>query len=227
MSERQATSTALAWLAKLIGYRDQRDPSHEPPNPSLMEAAPDEARRASAAVATRPIEVILEESRRLAPIASDIVRHVGRTLTPGMTTIEIAEQLVSEAKSRDVLPAMLGYHGFPAAAAVSINDELLHGIPSNRRIVRGDLVKIEFGIVSTKAFAASSWTFSVGAPSPEDAALLRCGTTALRMAIEAISPARRLGDIGSAIQAEAERAGFEVIRAFVGYGMGQQRIQAP
>jgi methionyl aminopeptidase len=227
MSERQASSIVFAWIAKLIGYRDQRDPSQEPENRSVLGVTPEEVRRASEAVATRPIEVIMEESRRLAPVASDIVRHVGHKLTPGATTIEIAEQLVSEAKSRDVLPAMLGYKGFPAAAAVSINDELLHGIPSNRRIVRGDLVKIEFGIVSNKAFAASSWTFSVGAPSPEDAALLRCGTTALRMAIEAISPTGRLGDIGAAIQAEAERAGFEVIRAFVGYGMGQQRIQAP
>lgn len=246
MSERQAASKILAWLARRIGYGDQREASQKPVNSPAVEVTPDAPQLASAAIAappmkvtpdtiqlaraaiaTRPMNVILEESRRLAPVASDIVQHVGKALTPGTTTLEIAEQLVREAQSRDVLPAMLGHHGFPAGAAVSINDELLHGIPSRRRVRAGDLVKLEFGIVSSNAFAASSWTFPVGTPLPEDETLLACGTRTLQRAIKTISPTAKVGDIGAAIQAGSERAGFAVIRAFVGYGMGQQRIQAP
>jgi methionyl aminopeptidase len=122
---------------------------------------------------------------------------------------------------------MLGYHGFPAPAAISVNDEIVHGLPSSRVLAPADLVKVEFGVVSGMAFAAQSWTFAAGPATPSDEILLAVGRRALEAAASIVSPGHRLGDIGAAIQGVVEGAGLSVVRAFVGYGMGKSRIQAP
>jgi len=188
---------------------------------------PARVQAASAGVAQQSDATILAESRRLGPLLAEILRAGGRRAVPGATTQEVADALVEACLRRGLEPAMLGYHGFPAAAAVSVNEEIVHGIPSSRVLCAGDLVKIELGVVSGRAFGTQSWTFAVERPTTADAVLLETGPRALRAAIAAVSPTHRLGDVGAAIQGVVEDAGLAVVRAFVGYGMGKLRIQAP
>jgi methionyl aminopeptidase len=122
---------------------------------------------------------------------------------------------------------MLGYNAFPAGAAVSLNEEMLHGLPSGRAIGAGDLVKLQFAVLSNAGYAAQAWTFPVGAPAEADRALLEAGPRALRAALDTVSPRAHVGDLGAAIQAEVEAARLSVVRAFVGYRIGSALILPP
>ncbi len=122
---------------------------------------------------------------------------------------------------------MLGFNGFPAGAAVSVNEAIVHGLPSERAFSAADLANIQFAVVSDAAFASQGWTFPVGALDAGDRVLLEAGPRALRAAVNAVSPGARVGDIGAAIQAEVEGAGLSVVRAFVGYRMGGSLINPP
>jgi methionyl aminopeptidase len=211
-----------------MSHRDvSQDAPKGPASSSRQSADPSRTRVASERVATQTEESIVIESRRICPTISEILGIVGHELAAGITTDDVTARLVEESLARGLEPAMLGYNGFPAAAAISVNDELVHGVPSRRRLRTSDLVKIEFGVASGTAFASQSWTFPVGEPSEVDRQLIDVCTQALRSAISTISPKHRVGDIGSTIQATAEAAGLSVVRSFVGYGMGKQRIQAP
>lgn len=167
------------------------------------------------------------EYQRLGPIVSQLLADAGRQVVPGMTTRAIADGLSAAAMAAETLPAMLGYRGFPESCAISINEEIVHGIPGARAFAAGDLVKIEFSIVSGKGFASQSWTFVAGNARARDRALLRAGPKALRAALATLKDQVRLGDIGAAIQGEIEGAGLSVVRDFVGYGMGKKRIDEP
>jgi hypothetical protein len=115
---------------------------------------PADVQRAAAAVAALPEARVREESRRLAPVLSDILGATGRSIAAGTTTGEVSNRLVELAGARGLLPAMLGYHGFPAGAAVSVNEEVLHGLPSGLVIEEGDLLKLQFAVVSDAGYAA-------------------------------------------------------------------------
>ena len=182
---------------------------------------------ATANVAKQSDTVIMTESRRLGLIVAELLHDIGRGARIGMTTQSIADALVLQCTSLGLLPAMLGFDKFPAAAAISLNQEVLHGLPSSRTLVDSDLLKIEFGVVSGLAFASHSWTFPIGSPRVEDKLLLEAGSRALRAALDVVSPQHRLGDIGAAIQQTVEAEGLSVVRSFVGYGMGKSRIQEP
>lgn len=225
MTQSRSSPSGLAWFARLLGFgKESNRDEHEEEPPSV---GPDDVRRLAAQVATQPYERILEESRRIAPILSEILRDVGRSVAAGSTTRDIADRLGKEAARRGLLPAMLGYNGFPAVAATSVNDEIVHGVPSSRALKDGDLLKVQFGVVSGVAFAAQGWTFPVGGASASDRLLLDVGPRALRAAVRAVSSRARIGDIAAAIQGEAEDAGLAVVRSFTGYGMGKSMIQRP
>jgi methionyl aminopeptidase len=184
-------------------------------------------RDASARVAAQSDETIRTESRRLGPLLARFLEAAGAGVVPGATTQSICDTLAEQCRHERLEPAMLGYNGYPAAAAVSVNEEIVHGVPSARVLDDGDVVKVEFGVVSGKAFAAQSWTFCAGNADDADVAMMATGRKALRAAVAAVSPSGRLGDIGAAIQSTTEAAGLSVVRSFLGYGMGKQRIQAP
>src|SRR5262245_1719042 len=129
-------------------------------------------RAAAARVATRSDEEILIEARRLGPIVSGVVGSAGKMLAPGTTTARVADLVVRGGRQHGLEPAMLGYNGFEAAAAISVNDEILHAPPSSRVLAFGDLVKIQYTAVSGAAFAAQSWTFPVGLAADADQPLL-------------------------------------------------------
>jgi methionyl aminopeptidase len=122
---------------------------------------------------------------------------------------------------------MKGFNGYAFSATFSVNEEVLHGFPSSRLLAAGDIVKIETGSFTARGFASQGWTFPVETASGPDSRLLATATRALRAAQASIRAGARVGDIGHAIQQTVEAEGLAVVRQFVGYGMGAQRIQAP
>jgi len=162
-------------------------------------------------------------------------RLVGEVLTaltprvaPGVTTAEldeIAEKMITDAGA---IPAFKGYHGYPATICASINEEVIHGIPSGQRMLReGDILSIDVGASLEGYFGDSALTLPVGQVSEEAARLLTVTEEALYKAIDVARPGGRISDIGHAVQKHVEAYGFSVVREFVGHGIGQRMHEEP
>ena len=174
-----------------------------------------------------PATNLLQEARQTAPLLSDVLASAARLLRPGVTTEHLHAVIEKELAERNLGPAMKGYNGYPYTATFSVNDEVLHGFPSSRRLAAGDILKIETGSVTARGFASQGWTFPVESASESDSRLLATATRALRAAQATIRSGARVGDISHAIQTTVEARGLSVVRRFVGYGMGARRIQEP
>jgi len=162
-------------------------------------------------------------------------RLVGQVLTalaakvaPGVTTAEldaIAEGLIVDAGAT---PAFKGYHGYPATICASVNDEVIHGIPSGQRVLNaGDVISIDVGAKLNGYYGDSAVTLAVGPISEAAATLLRVTEESLYKAIEVVKPGSRISDIGHAVQKHVEAHGFSVVREFVGHGIGQEMHEEP
>ena len=125
------------------------------------------------------------------------------------------------------MSSFLGYHGFPAHICASVNDEIVHGIPGNRRLRDGDIVSIDVGAILAGYHGDSAWTYGVGQISDEAAALLRDTEEALYLAVDAAMSGNRLGAIGHAVESHARRRGRGVVRNYGGHGIGRQMHEDP
>jgi methionyl aminopeptidase len=146
---------------------------------------------------------------------------------PGVKTIEldrIADRLI---RAGGATPGFLGYHGYPRSICVSINDEAVHGIPGNRRVVSGDVVSLDLGLVLEGFWADVGITVGVGKITKDADRLIKVTEEALYVGIDQAQPGGWLGDVSSAIQKHVEKAGFSVIRQFVGHGIGRQMHEDP
>jgi methionyl aminopeptidase len=146
---------------------------------------------------------------------------------PGITTREmdrIAREQIEKAGAR---PAFLGYRGYPASLCISVNEEVVHGIPGPRRLERGDIVGLDLGCVVDGFFGDAARTVAVGEPSAEARRLMQATREALQAGIEMCRPDKRVGDIGQAIQSRAESYGYSVVREFVGHGIGTSLHEEP
>jgi methionyl aminopeptidase len=146
---------------------------------------------------------------------------------PGVTTKEmdrIAREHLEKAGAR---PAFLGYRGYPATLCISVNEEVVHGIPGPRRLCEGDIVGLDLGCVVDGFFGDAARTVAVGQPSEEAARLMKVTREALFAGIDACHPGNRVGDIGHAVQTHAERHGYSVVREFVGHGIGTSLHEEP
>lgn len=166
--------------------------------------------------------------REAGRIVCEILDELEKAVAPGVTTWELdalAEKLIHQKGAR---PAFKGYHGFPACLCASVNEEVVHGIPSKtRKLAEGDLMKLDFGVVYKGYFGDSARTVPVGKVSPEARALVEATREALRKAIGAAVPGNRIGDIGHAVQSHVEGRGFSVVRDFVGHGIGKKLHEEP
>jgi methionyl aminopeptidase len=166
--------------------------------------------------------------REAGRIVSDILDELEKAVAPGVTTWDLdalSEKLIYQKGAR---PAFKGYHGFPACLCASVNDEVVHGIPSKRRKLReGDLMKLDFGVVYRGFFGDSARTVPVGKVSSEAQALVDATRQALHKGIQAMVAGNRLGDIGHAVQSHVEARGFSVVRLFSGHGIGRRLHEAP
>ncbi len=171
--------------------------------------------------------------RRANLIVAEILEELRVQVAPGMTTADldrIAEELTYK---KGAQPAFKGYclrgsPPFPATVCVSINEEVVHGIPSPRRVLKeGDVVSIDFGVVYEGFFGDAALTVGVGRISSLAGELIRVTEEALREGIAAVRAGSRLGDVSAAIQEHVERAGFSVVREFVGHGIGRRLHEDP
>jgi methionyl aminopeptidase len=174
----------------------------------------------------------IERMRRASGIVADILAEVAERVRPGVSTAELdalAEELTYRHGAK---PAFKGYvvggRTFPASICVSINDEVVHGIPSNRRVLGdGDIVGLDFGVCHEGYFGDAARTVAVGEVSPAARKLMAVTAEALAAGIEAIRPGAHIVDISGAIQDVAERAGFSLVREFVGHGIGRKLHEDP
>jgi methionyl aminopeptidase len=161
-------------------------------------------------------------------VVHDVLVELRRAVAPGISTGELDRMAESRARARGAEPAFLGYHGYPASVCISVNDEVVHGIPSPTRVLaEGDIVGLDFGVVLGGFYGDSAITVPVGAVSEEARRLIEVTQGALAQAIAAARPERRVGDIGAAVQAYVEAKGFSVVRDFVGHGIGRRLHEPP
>lgn len=167
---------------------------------------------------------IMREAGRI--LAETLELLVAR-LRPGLLEKELDEIVRKEFRKRGVAPTFLGYHGYPATVCVSINDEIVHGIPGDREIMDGDVVSIDLGCTYKGFVADSAVTAGVGNVSPEARRLIDVTRESLWRGIAVARAGARVGDIGAAIQAFVEERGLSVVREYVGHGVGRQMHEDP
>ena len=173
----------------------------------------------------------IEIMRRANVIVAEVLQELKQRVAPGVTTLEldaIAEELTLKRKA---LPAFKGYavagRVFPRCLCVSINEEIVHGIPSNRALREGDIVGLDYGVIYEGFYGDSAITVGVGKVSEQARALMGVTEQALYQGIEQLHEGKRLGDLGSVVQRIAEAAGYSVVRAFVGHGIGKKLHEEP
>ena len=170
------------------------------------------------------LERMREAGRLVGEVLTELIAHVA----PGVTTADLdalAEKRIARAGA---VPAFKGYHGYPATICASINEEVIHGIPSGRRVLNeGDVVSIDVGASLNGYYGDSAITLPVGQVSEEAATLLRVTEESLYKAIDCVRPGARISDIGHAVQHHVEAYGFSVVREFVGHGIGQRMHEEP
>jgi methionyl aminopeptidase len=173
----------------------------------------------------REIEVMAEGGRILAAA----VQHVREAVRPGITTLEldaVAEEFIRSHPG--ATPAFKGLYGFTGSICASINQEIVHGIPSRKRVLgEGDIISIDVGVAYRGYFTDSATTVPVGAVDAQTARLLEVTERSLAAGIAAAVPGNHLGDIGAAVQQVVEGAGFSVVRDLVGHGIGAEFHEEP
>jgi len=160
-------------------------------------------------------------------IAGEVLQMLAERVRPGLVEKELDDIVRREFKKRAVKPTFLGYYGYPATVCVSINDEIVHGIPGDREITEGDVVSIDLGCTYKGFVADTALTAGAGNLSPEAQKLIETTREALRRGIGAARAGARVGEIGHAIQTYAEGEGFSVVREYVGHGVGRQMHEDP
>jgi methionyl aminopeptidase len=172
-------------------------------------------------------QVEIDKLRRVNQLVARILAELRQVVVPGVTTADIdrlAEQRVREAGAE---PAFKGYHGYPATVCASVNEQVVHGIPSSRGLVGGDIVSIDMGAKLDGFFGDCAVTVPVGSVTREVAELLRVTEEALFRGIDCVRPGARVSDIGAAVQQHVEAEGYSVVREFVGHGIGTSLHEEP
>ena len=169
----------------------------------------------------------IEKLRRVNQLVARILDDLRRMVAPGVTTLEIDAAADAKVQEAGAEPAFKGYHGYPNTVCASVNEQVVHGIPSARKLADGDILSIDMGAKLDGYYGDSAVTVPVGRISGEAGTLLTVTEAALFSGIEAVRPGARVSDIGAAVQATVERAGFTVVREFVGHGIGTSLHEDP
>jgi methionyl aminopeptidase len=177
-------------------------------------------------VCKSPAEI--ERMRAANELVAAVLTDVREQIRPGTTTADLDAMAEAKIRAAGATPAFKGYHGYPATLCVSINDEVIHGIPSAGRVLaEGDVVSVDVGAVLDGFVGDSAVTFPVGRISEEAQLLLRVTQESLYRAILAVKPGGRVSDIGHAVQRHVEAHGCSVVREFVGHGIGTAMHEEP
>jgi methionyl aminopeptidase len=169
----------------------------------------------------------LEQLKRSNAIVAEVFERLKGMITPGITTKELDQVAEEYILLKGARPAFKGYRGFPATLCISINEEVVHGIPSQRRLKEGDIVSLDVGANFVGYFGDAAITLPVGEVDPKAERLLEVTEKALHIGIEKAKVGNRLFDISYAIQSWVESHGFSVVRDFVGHGIGRDLHEEP
>ena len=161
-------------------------------------------------------------------LVSATLAEVGKHVRPGVSTLELDKLAEEFIRSHGAEPGFLGYGGFPNTLCMSVNEEVVHGIPSAKRILKeGDVLSVDCGTLMKGLYGDSAYTFAVGEIAPEVADLLRVTKEALYKGVAQAKAGNRVGDVASAVQEHAERHGYSVVRELVGHGLGRKMHEEP
>jgi methionyl aminopeptidase len=169
----------------------------------------------------------IDKIRRASKIVAKTLAVLETHVQPGITTRELDSIAESEIRKAGAVPAFKGYRGFPATLCVSVNEEVVHGIPSNRTLKEGDIVGLDLGCIVEGFYGDAARTYAVANITPAARRLLDITEESLMIGIDQARPGNRIGDIGYAVQAHAESHGYSVVRDFVGHGIGRSLHEDP
>lgn len=169
----------------------------------------------------------IEQMRKACRITAGALKMAGEAIRPGMTTAELDRKIKSFIEQNGAKPSFLNYNGFPASACISVNEEVIHGIPSERKLENGDIVKVDVGAYFNGYHGDCAETFGVGEISDEAQRLIDVTRQSFFEGIKNIKDGSRVGDIGAAIQQYVEAAGFSVVRDYIGHGVGENLHEEP
>ena len=169
----------------------------------------------------------IEKMRISGRILGECLAHVASCVRAGVTTLDLDREAETFIRDHGCIPGFIGYNGFTKSLCVSVNEEVVHGIPGSRVIVDGDLVSLDCGLIRDGWWADSGWSVPCGEPSAEVARLINVTRQALERGIAAAVAGNHIGDIGHAVQTCAESHGYAVVRQFVGHGIGRDMHEPP
>ena len=169
----------------------------------------------------------IAEMRQAGHIVAEILKIMAGQIKPGMKTKELDVIAQQELKNRGAESSFKGYRGYPATVCVSVNDEIVHGIPGERVLKSGDVVALDFGAIYHGFHGDSAVTVPVGDVTPEAMRLIEATRSSLEHGISAAKAGARLGDVSAAIQHYAESKGYSVVREYTGHGIGRQMHEDP
>lgn len=169
----------------------------------------------------------IEAIRASARLVARTLAMLAAAVRPGMTTGELDRMAEEFIRANGGRPAFKGYRGFPATICPAINDEVVHGIPGDRRLAEGDILGLDVGVEMNGYFGDAAVTVPVGAVAPDAAELLRVTREALMAGVAQAKAGNRVGDISHAIQSHVEKHGYSVVRSLVGHGIGREMHEEP
>ena len=169
----------------------------------------------------------IDKLRRVNQLVATILAALRRMAVPGVTTQDLDAFAEAQVCAAGAEPAFKGYHGYPATVCVSVNEQVVHGIPSSRKMIEGDVLSIDMGAKLDGFYGDCAVTVPIGRVGTEAERLLRVTNEALFRGIDAVRPGARVSDIGAAVQAHVESNGFSVVREFVGHGIGTALHEEP
>ncbi|MGI8918410.1 MAG: type I methionyl aminopeptidase [Pyrinomonadaceae bacterium] len=169
----------------------------------------------------------IEKMRAAGQLVGSVLQHLTTLVEPGITTLEIDQAAEKMIRDAGALPTFKGYHGFPFSICASVNEQVVHGFPSNYELKEGDIFSIDCGVTLQGFVGDTATTVPVGEVSPECKRLIKITEECLERAIEQCRPGKHLGDIGWAVQELAEASGYSVVRDYVGHGIGRQMHEDP
>lgn len=169
------------------------------------------------------IELIRESSL----LVGKTLAEVAKAIKPGVNTLSLDKIAYDFINDNGAVPAFLNYNGFPASLCISVNSQVVHGIPGKYELKDGDIVSVDCGVIKNGFVGDSAYTFAVGNVNPEVLKLLQVTKESLYKAIEMTIVGKRIGDIADAVQSHAEKNGFSIVRELVGHGVGKKLHEGP
>jgi methionyl aminopeptidase len=170
----------------------------------------------------------IEKLRRSGRIVRQVLAEIREQVRPGITTLDLERFVVKRLKELGTRPAFKGYRGYPCCLCASVNEEVIHGIPTESRILKeGDIVSLDMGVIQDGYYGDSAITVPVGEISEPAQRLLKVTEEALELALDKVRLGNRLGDVSATVQQHAEKNGYSVVREFVGHGIGKAMHEEP